>query len=170
MINCKRNIAISLIGFSLLAFYSCKNYENDSSVFENKIVEISYGTSFGECIKNCRNELKLSFGTSRTLNSSSPNSSLSDEDYNIPKTYTDVISAEKWEQIISKINVDEFFKLPIIYGCPDCTDGGAEWVEIKLKSGETHKVTYEFMKEPKELKSVVALLRVHFNEIIIASK
>ena len=43
-------------------------------------------------------------------------------------------------------------------------DGGAEWVEI---SNDTivHRVTFEYMHEPRELASIVPRLREKMNEI-----
>ena len=51
-----------------------------------------------------------------------------------------------------------------IIGCPDCADGGAEWIEIT--SGETsHKVTFEYNKSPDVFKSYIEILRSKLEEI-----
>jgi len=44
------------------------------------------------------------------------------------------------------------------YGCPDCADGGAEWVEISFDTLK-HRVTFEFLNEPEELTPIVSALR-----------
>ena len=51
-----------------------------------------------------------------------------------------------------------FKKLNEIVGCPDCADGGAEWIEI-IKGDSKHKVTFECGKAPKEIDSLVTVLR-----------
>jgi hypothetical protein len=65
----------------------------------------------------------------------------------------------QWDQIITDIDVETFFGLPETLGCPDCADGGAEWVEIELRNGEKHRVTFEYHNEPSDLLFPVAKLR-----------
>jgi hypothetical protein len=57
------------------------------------------------------------------------------------------------------LTIKDFFELPQTIGCPDCTDGGAEWLEIELADGRTHKLIYEYGNEPALLKNSVAILR-----------
>lgn len=57
------------------------------------------------------------------------------------------------------MNLNDFFKLSETIGCPDCADGGAEWVEVEYVSGKKHRVTFEYMKEPDELKDYLIGLR-----------
>ncbi len=48
--------------------------------------------------------------------------------------------------------------LPKTIGCPDCADGGAEWIEIQ--SIDIHKkVTFEYLNEPNSLTALVTELR-----------
>ena len=49
--------------------------------------------------------------------------------------------------------------MPETIGCPDCADGGAEWIEIKLANGEKHKVTFEYMNAPSAFKNYISGLR-----------
>jgi len=60
---------------------------------------------------------------------------------------------------INSINTTSFFKLPETIGCPDCADGGAEWLEIILLNGKKHKVTFEYRNEPTQLKNQIIKLR-----------
>lgn len=55
--------------------------------------------------------------------------------------------------------MEAFFELPEVIGCPDCEDGGAEWVEMKLQNGDKHKVYFEYLREPDVLKKLLAKLR-----------
>ena len=43
-------------------------------------------------------------------------------------------------------------------GCPDCADGGAEWISFKL-DGKMKEVTYEYGKAPDALKDLVLKLK-----------
>ena len=47
---------------------------------------------------------------------------------------------------------------PICCHCPDCADGGAEWVELGFEN-KVKRVTFEYMKEPEELKTLIPSLR-----------
>ena len=35
---------------------------------------------------------------------------------------------DDWNGILNEINLKEFYSLKDFYGCPDCADGGAEWI------------------------------------------
>jgi hypothetical protein len=55
-------------------------------------------------------------------------------------------------------------QLDSIFGCPDCADGGAEWIEINTID-KKHKITFEFGKEPEELKSLLGYLKTCLKSI-----
>ena len=65
------------------------------------------------------------------------------------------IKPEKWADLLRVNAYGEFQKLPNTIGCPDCADGGAEWIEVNKVSRfdcETprrlysKKVTFEYGK------------------------
>ena len=56
------------------------------------------------------------------------------------------------------LDEDKVMALPERIGCPDCADGGAEWVIITV-GDKTHKVVFEYGKAPAELAAVVAKFR-----------
>ena len=51
-----------------------------------------------------------------------------------------------------------FRNLEEVIGCPDCADGGAEWIEITTKD-LNHKVTFEYNNEPEEMQDYIEILR-----------
>ena len=51
-----------------------------------------------------------------------------------------------------------FRNLEEVIGCPDCTDGGVEWIEITT-SELSHKVTFEYFNEPEETQNYIDDLR-----------
>ena len=65
-----------------------------------------------------------------------------------------------WPILTRNIHFDKFIKLDNVLGCPDCADGGGEWVEIK-RNGRTYKVTFEYGNEPKDLSNIIGLLRAY---------
>jgi len=122
-----------------------------------KIKTIKYGTSFGMCAGYCKHEMivnskKIIF-----------NSSGSREDVKA-KTKSESIKNSTWETLNSGIEMKSFFELPETIGCPDCADGGAEWLEIELQNGNKHKIVFEYYNEPELLKKVIEEFRGLMNE------
>ena len=54
----------------------------------------------------------------------------------------DNLSQETWQQFISLIDFGYFQSLDDVYGCPDCADGSAEFIEI-IYDGVAKQVTFE---------------------------
>ncbi len=124
---------------------------------------VNYGTSFGMCVGPCRKEMNLVNGdVSFTVFYTEGRGTTG----GTPKTYKETLDATLQNSVIKSINYESFKKLDERIGCPDCADGGAEWVEI-VKGDSKHKVTFEFGKAPKEIESLVTILRekkVYFEE------
>jgi len=118
----------------------------------SEIIQIKYGTSFGECTGYCKHDLVMK-SNAVIYNCSSWNASIQ------PITHTDFLNAATWDGLKISLNTKDFFNLPSTIGCPDCADGGAEWLEINLKNGNTHKVTFEYNNEPALLKNYILKLR-----------
>jgi hypothetical protein len=123
----------------------------DDSMNTSTDVVLSYGTSFGHCIGYCQSSLVLS-GETATL-------SLADNRKELPiKENSRSLTQKEINQIYSNIKWDQFNNLADTIGCPDCADGGAEWV--KIQNGKTQKkVTFEYGKAPKELSNLINTLR-----------
>ena len=113
---------------------------------------VKYGTSFGMCVGYCNNNITLQPGVvtyTRQGNSGTPS----------PITCTGTLDENSWNSIKTGLNVTTFFNLPETIGCPDCADGGAEWIEITLINGETHKVVFEYNNAPAPLNDYSIVLR-----------
>ena len=111
---------------------------------------IGYGTSFGECMGYCYNDLLIS-GSKVTFSKTQ----------RIPKdtkTCTKAITESEVNEIKDLLNKDKIATLPETIGCPDCADGGAEWITVDA-DGKQYKVTFEYGKAPKELKAAVEKLK-----------
>lgn len=130
--------------------YTCCNPDSDEFI-------VSYGTSFGECIGYCKTSLTVS-EEKVTYTKSGLNDTV--------KTIIvrKQITAEKWDSLMMLLQLDEISGLPEYIGCPDCADGGAEWIEIMTRD-VNHKVMFEYNNEPEEVEEYVSFLRNIAEEI-----
>jgi len=117
-----------------------------------EISQIKYGTSFGMCVGYCKREILLKSG-SVTYSRSGWIDTIE------TISCTELLSELSWNSFKSVLDSKKFFELPQIIGCPDCADVGSEWIEIEALSGKKHKVTFEYMNEPDELKDCIIGLR-----------
>lgn len=139
---------VQLMFFSLFAtliLVSCKKNE------ANNLQEIAYGSSFGMCVGYCMSEISVSADQvtfSKSKNGNKPDT----------KTCTKAIAESEVAALKKLVNTSEFNKLKDVIGCPDCADGGSEWVTLKLE-GKLRKVTFEYGNAPEALKDIVTKLR-----------
>jgi hypothetical protein len=136
----------------LLFLNSCR-----SEFFGIKIEKVGYGTSFGECVGYCSRKIEVK-SDEVTYTYTSWVDSLK------PLTATENLNIQTWDSIRNNLNVNSFFQLNEFIGCPDCADGGAEWIEILLSNGEKHHVTFEYHNVPIELKQYIPTLRNLLNK------
>ena len=101
------------------------------------VIEIKTGTSFGECGGYCKMEFVINSKNIIYIKSSWDNSSYPEVKKEI------LISSDEWNSLVGNLDVKKFNLLPERIGCPDCADGGAEWIEIS-DGKATKKVTFEY--------------------------
>jgi hypothetical protein len=117
-----------------------------------KVAQVNYGTSFGMCVGYCKRDVSIdSMYTSYSCAGWTKEVE--------PTLYKVQTTKSAWDSVKVLINNKAFFELPATIGCPDCADGGAEWVEVKLLNGTAHKVVFEYYNEPQQLQSSIAKLR-----------
>ncbi|MFD2932172.1 hypothetical protein [Spirosoma flavum] len=113
---------------------------------------IRTGTSFGMCVGYCVNEYVFN-GTSVTLTQTGRPLA-----QNPIKTCQTTIDQATWNTLRAAANLETFSKQPETRGCPDCADGGAEYIE--LQTGEQkHRVTFEYGTTIPGFESLVEALR-----------
>lgn len=145
-----------LMILSTLFLTNCEKENNsvDSQATMGEYV-VNYGTSFGMCVGPCRKEISI-------LNNELAFTVYYTEGRGViggtPKIFKESLDATLQNSLAKNLDYEAFKKLDEIVGCPDCADGGAEWLEI-IKGDSKHKVTFEFGKAPKEIESLVAILR-----------
>ena len=124
---------------------------------QNSDLIIKTGTSFGFCVGECVKEL--------TINSSQMSFVVqkreargSNSNLEISRSCSNIFSADDWNKLSQLIDYQAFSKIDERIGCPDCADGGAEFVEIQ-NGNLNHRVTFEFGKDVKEFPELLKILR-----------
>lgn len=144
---------------SILTLFFILTACNETEETSDTIDQIKYGTSFGFCVGYCNQNITLSNSEIIYKKESWTESN----DYpTLEETKT--INTGDWTSLSNTFNFNTFSQLDETYGCPDCTDGGAEWIEI-THEGKVHKITFEYKNEPEVLKKYVSILRSHFLKI-----
>ncbi len=149
-----KRIALWFIVIFCLTATGCN--EKDCCMLPQESV-IRYGTSFGFCIGYCHEQLTITPNSSRY-----DKTAWNNEDEYPPKECKGNYS--QWQQLNDRIDLKAFYDLPATIGCPDCADGGAEWVEIATES-KTHRVTFEYNKAPAAMNRYITLLREQFADM-----
>lgn len=115
---------------------------------------INSGTSYGECWGYCISELDLQ-GTEANFQIYG----WWEADPDFPTlSIESTISTNEWNEILDSFNFDEYTQLDDVYGCPDCADGGSEWIEI-THDGMIKRVTFEAYNSIPEHNDLVIQLR-----------
>lgn len=127
-----------------------------SSASTTSIIKyIKTGTSFGMCAGYCNQE--ISIDADKIVYTAIPSGR---GDNNYPEINTTIkFSSAEFQKLQNLVELKTFTSLPDRIGCPDCADGGAEWVEIKAND-TVKRVTFEYSKEVPEIKALVEKLRV----------
>jgi len=113
---------------------------------------IKYGTSFGECRGYCKKDLVI-YGRNVTFTATS-----SIQQQNAEKSISGQLTENEYQHLLSLIDFDEILKYDDVIGCPDCTDGGAEWIQVK-QDGQTKKITFEYGDTLKTINKLIEQLR-----------
>jgi len=125
------------------------------------IVSVETGTFYGECVEYCWTELVMRPSTATLVSSAW-------KDQPPALTERRQLSAAAWSKLVGVIDKAAFLALPERIGCPDCADGGGEWIEIDF--GSTKKrVTFEANKTIPELSRLTAELRPVRKELSAAA-
>lgn len=162
-----------LIFFTILTFsfgvYSCKKELNDPVIINEKPPLttdtsissktppppfIQYGTHFGKCLGYCKKSIIITPST--IIHSKKPNY--------INDTYPNVkeekpFNKTSFDSLVKQLNPIKFFDIDTVIGCPDCTDGGAEFIEFTKKDNTTHRVTFEYGTSPMPVSKIIDDLR-----------
>lgn len=140
----------------LLCCLFLSSCDNDSSPMCNcgasKIV-VKGGTFFGECAGYCKTEIEIC-KTSVVFTASSWN------DPDFPDTsISGTVSGEEWNLVVDAIDMELLLEFEDVIGCPDCADGGGEWIEVTFDES-AKKITFEYGDTLEPIQILIDQLRI----------
>lgn len=130
-----------------------------SGCTQGDIIQSNYtiksGSSFGMCIGPCYQEMSVNESQAvLRVRENKGEGGLSELKVESKRAVT----PQEWIEIESLVDQEALNALPKVIGCPDCADGGAEWVEIQ-SPGFVKKVTFEYGQPPAQIKELADRLR-----------
>jgi hypothetical protein len=119
-----------------------------------QIVAVKGGTKFGFCMIDCNEEVTIENTKAQFILSSNDRSKYPD------KKREGKLTGQEWESLLQLVDNRALMALPKIIGCPDCGDGGAEWVEVVFDDGTSKRIVYEYNDQPQQIKALAEKLAV----------
>lgn len=125
----------------------------------NALQQISYGESFGMCRGYCHKSLTV---TKKQM-------ILLEKAVRKPEEFPERVIAKKtppdiWNKLLKLVNFEKFEALPKVIDCPDCADGGSEWIELWHASGKK-LVTFPHSGGLPQHEELLAELKRIFKEL-----
>lgn len=139
--------------FSLFALVRCSDEAVTTTNPQSETVILRSGTSFGMCLGYCVKDLEIN-GTQATFTKRSNNQ----PDRYPTRTCNQTLTATKSADLKALALFNEFRKQPETIGCPDCADGGAEYIEMQV-GDQKHRVKFEYNKTIPGFETLVKELR-----------
>lgn len=117
-------------------------------------LSIQTGASFGMCMGYCRNELYLDEEAMVLVVQGWDEAEYPERRYQVE------MDPARWKQLVelAMADLDDLAGMEDVIGCPDCADGGSEWVTLSL-SGRQEKVTFEHGAKLEPIAKLLELLR-----------
>jgi hypothetical protein len=134
------------LGASLLFIGAC--LLAISAKANESVALVRHGTSYGECIGYCLKDIEVfSSRVSFRAMANHPTKKL--------PTISNEVALAKQDQVellrlLAGVSVEGLAER---IGCPDCSDGGAEWIEIN-RNGQFKRITFEKGQPPSQLKAL----------------
>ena len=142
----KRLLLIPLVLFLLFC-------QNDYEKVEVTDVIVKSGVSFGFCRGYCKSDIEI-------VNRGVVFIASSWSDPNYPDIMlNDNISIQEWDSLIESVDMDILLSMEDIIGCPDCYDGGGEWIEI-IKANTIKRVTFEYGSTVEPIQNLIEKVKV----------
>jgi hypothetical protein len=136
------------IVFLLLLSSGCSQWITDG----DDVDQLVYGASFNMCIGYCTNRIIVEGTRVRLIESSR-------DPVKYPTKETVIaIPVSEAEHLLELAQRSVLKGVAGVHGCPDCADGGAEWIE-RAGDGETLRATFEYGDPPPQIADLQAALR-----------
>ncbi len=101
------------------------NRASQSAGSTAKVTQLILGSSFGECGGYCRSTMTLSADGIILVKQSWEHEEL--PDIEVEASFRE----GEWEALMDLVGQTDFLTLKDEYGCPDCWDQGAEWLDLR---------------------------------------
>ena len=148
---------ITLISLLMMGLAQCSDQPSVTTDTAADSIIIRSGTSFGFSTEYTNKDLEL-VGTKATFTKRS----LRNPDKYPTRTCTKTLTTNKAAELNVLSRFSEFRKQPEVIDCPDCADGGLEYVEVQV--GELrHKVKFDYGKTIPGFETLVKDLRAQRN-------
>ncbi|NQV31003.1 MAG: hypothetical protein HQ508_08965 [Candidatus Marinimicrobia bacterium] len=139
-------VIVQLILISTVLLSCEAKNETDSTL-------ISSGTSFGECAGYCVRLLEIS--TEKLLyRASSWN-----DPFHPTTEYDSKLNAAEWSELLALVDLEVLQSYENVIGCPDCADGGAEWIKVETAEGSM-QITFEYGDSLSTIQPLLDQLRI----------
>lgn len=120
------------------------------------IKSISSGTSFGECLGYCLRSINITRSPLQLISSKKPH--WNEVQYpSVERKYS--FTFAQWQDLIALLDLDLIQSLDDRIGCPDCADGGAEWIQVDW-STKTKRITFEYGKLVSGIEELIKRMRL----------
>jgi hypothetical protein len=140
----------------LLVIVGCALLIGNTTETKRSVIQsVSTGVSFGFCFGYCQRSINVSGSSLRVV---SKKLSLRGGSKYPLRTRTTSIRRRRWRQLLNSLNWTLFLATDEQIGCPDCADGGAEWIEIRT-SNRSKRVTFEFEQDVPGLDELMTMCR-----------
>lgn len=124
------------IGALLLpALVSCHRHVEFVAPEPNYHMVIRNGTFYGMCAGYCLTETTIREAGASYRESSHEPGKFPDRNNSV------TITADEWRDLVGAVDMGALMALDSIIGCPDCADGGGEWIEVQNGS-QTKRVVF----------------------------
>lgn len=115
--------------------------------------EIKGGYSFGLCAGYCNSDFVIN-STEISLVLKSHGRDSDPPDILLEKA----LSSVEWDRISNSFNSSTFCSMEDVYGCPDCADGGREYLTLEC-DGLDKSVNFEYGADLPELRNLLSEIR-----------
>lgn len=140
-------ILITVLTSLLIACGASKNASNSSEV-----LSILHGTSFGHCRGYCIKEEVFT-------NTSMRYTKYNRDSLNFPKQeLVETFTSEEYTALLATIDWEKWEAMDTIIGCPDCSDAGAEYIQITTSKG-SKRVKFDAYSNPEGLEKLLSECR-----------
>ncbi|MCC6702329.1 MAG: hypothetical protein IT221_12445 [Fluviicola sp.] len=144
--------SILFLAVIVLSLGACKNPKNATT--ENTVLSIKHGTSFGHCRGYCTKEKIYTPTSCESIELSR------DSEREPARNSLSNFTQAEFNALVATIDFEKWNALEERIGCPDCADGGAEYIEITTTNG-TKRVTFEYGANVEPIQALINKLRNH---------